>query len=694
MNENKEQPGMAGAARQGGDTSDESAPASALYGRLAEMENILREGSRWNGNDYDYAAKSESDVAMLVDLIADAFRLERATKTEGGEAAAWARKWHVDGEKPAKERNANGRMAWPHKFTFHAITPNKVFNDDVPLYAAPVPPLPAPAAPIAWKSLNDVQWMNIVNHDHAYERFSKEDAVHEAVKRTEAKLRELNAVPGTLVPSVAESINEQIEFQALLTDAMVAAKTGQNPTVVSEKVRALTDCIDAHSARQAQAAPQAVDGVHWDLFPGYLIDHCEGDTISEEGLQHRLSDMLLSANYKRIAAKRAAAQAAPATPAPAAPQAVQAQPDQSQRIAELERQVEIWKAEVDKAVAWLWRDGPPPFPQDQEWFIAETKHGKAVLRALPDEHTYDYTTADHTYIIRANIKRWAQFPDSEYIAPSSTEVRATAPEVRLSVDERTTAYHQGYQAGIEMGKALAADEAATPAAPAAQAQPSADVRDAALEDAKEGVQILDDLMENVERQGNYSQDTTLTFLGQIRQCFNGIDAVRLSSTPAAVGRPIDEKAGGLLERMYTRHKEWAERSGHAPMGWAEFQASRLENPLSARAIELDQNPDAAQYGVARTVSDSPTAVGAVRLDAEQYQNLRKLAFRTIWLGYAWNDHNFDHAHIEARTSCEAVGITSFDKGNAFLSALPEYVPPAKGAAGQEGGTPAEKGGAA
>lgn len=31
---------------------------------------------------------------------------------------------------------------------------------------------------------------------------------------------------------------------------------------------------------------------------------------------------------------------------------------------------------------------------------------------------------------------------------------------KLSIDERTTAYHQGYQAGIEMGKALAADEGA------------------------------------------------------------------------------------------------------------------------------------------------------------------------------------------------------------------------------------------
>jgi hypothetical protein len=148
--------------------------------------------------------------------------------------------------------------------------------------------------------------------------------------------------------------------------------------------------------------------------------------------------------------------------APAAPQAVQAQPDQSQRIAELERQVEIWKAEVDKAVAWLWRDGPPPFPQDQEWFIAETKHGKAVLRALPDEHTYDYTTADHTYIIRANIKRWAQFPDSEYIAPSTPEVaQASVEEVRdAALEEAATHITKGNEQVRDNGWIDAANERA------------------------------------------------------------------------------------------------------------------------------------------------------------------------------------------------------------------------------------------
>ena len=52
-----------------------------------------------------------------------------------------------------------------------------------------------------WVSLSDVQWMNIVNHEHAYAESSKDDAVHAAVKMTEAKLRQLNvpAAPAAVV---------------------------------------------------------------------------------------------------------------------------------------------------------------------------------------------------------------------------------------------------------------------------------------------------------------------------------------------------------------------------------------------------------------------------------------------------------------------------------------------------------------
>jgi hypothetical protein len=67
-----------------------------------------------------------------------------------------------------------------------------------------------------------------------------------------------------------------------------------------------------------------------------------------------------------------------------------------------------------------WRDGAPPHPWEKEWFIAETTYGdRVVLKALPEEYTYDFKTADDTYIKRDKIKRWMQFPDSFYIAPEA-----------------------------------------------------------------------------------------------------------------------------------------------------------------------------------------------------------------------------------------------------------------------------------
>ena len=64
-------------------------------------------------------------------------------------------------------------------------------------------------------------------------------------------------------------------------------------------------------------------------------------------------------------------------------------------------------------IAWI--DGFPPKPWSGEWFIAETTYGdRVVLRALPDEYSHDFTTADHTYLMADLVARWMQFPDSEY----------------------------------------------------------------------------------------------------------------------------------------------------------------------------------------------------------------------------------------------------------------------------------------
>ena len=53
---------------------------------------------------------------------------------------AWMRKWAFDGDKPYKEKNANGRMAWPIRFKMLAVTKGKHFDDDVALYTTPAAP--------------------------------------------------------------------------------------------------------------------------------------------------------------------------------------------------------------------------------------------------------------------------------------------------------------------------------------------------------------------------------------------------------------------------------------------------------------------------------------------------------------------------------------------------------------------------
>jgi hypothetical protein len=83
----------------------------------------------------------------------------------------------------------------------------------------------------------------------------------------------------------------------------------------------------------------------------------------------------------------------------------------------------------------VWQDGIPPKPWSGEWFIAETTFGdRVVLRSLPEEYTYDFQTADETYIKADRIKRWMQFPDSAYLFPGEappSPAAETAPDAGL-----------------------------------------------------------------------------------------------------------------------------------------------------------------------------------------------------------------------------------------------------------------------
>jgi hypothetical protein len=77
-----------------------------------------------------------------------------------------------------------------------------------------------------------------------------------------------------------------------------------------------------------------------------------------------------------------------------------------------------------------WYKGYPPFPQDQEWFIAETIFcGRVVLRSLDEgrEHKgrYAFTTACGTHVKAEAVTRWMQFPDCAYLPPASQQAQDT-----------------------------------------------------------------------------------------------------------------------------------------------------------------------------------------------------------------------------------------------------------------------------
>ena len=76
-----------------------------------------------------------------------------------------------------------------------------------------------------------------------------------------------------------------------------------------------------------------------------------------------------------------------------------------------------------------WYDGEPPFPQNQEPFIAQTTYGdRVVLRVLSKEYSYDYITADGAYLKAESVKRWMQFPDCQFLPPESAPTQPAIPQ--------------------------------------------------------------------------------------------------------------------------------------------------------------------------------------------------------------------------------------------------------------------------
>jgi hypothetical protein len=86
--------------------------------------------------EFGYARYSYEQVQATSRAFARKAVAESEARRQG-EAVAWARKWYVDGETPAKERNSNGRMAWPTKFKLLPVTVGKCLADDVHLIIQP-----------------------------------------------------------------------------------------------------------------------------------------------------------------------------------------------------------------------------------------------------------------------------------------------------------------------------------------------------------------------------------------------------------------------------------------------------------------------------------------------------------------------------------------------------------------------------
>ena len=62
-------------------------------------------------------------------------------------------------------------------------------------------------------------------------------------------------------------------------------------SVIDAMLKRLGERISGGASPQQASIAQA-EGVAWDKFPGWLIDHHEGETLTEEMLQHALADML------------------------------------------------------------------------------------------------------------------------------------------------------------------------------------------------------------------------------------------------------------------------------------------------------------------------------------------------------------------------------------------------------------------
>lgn len=183
----------------------------------------------------------------------------------------------------------------------------------IPVYTHPAPQQAAPQAPAAPSAYSRSQ------HDADSRELRSLCIARDAARRerdlVRVEIAGLQASTGHLSALVDNQHALLEKAKATMTDLHGAASPvdeSRGDLDARIPASAFARFVDAHAellhamAQSPVAGPAAPVAVPWDNFPAYLIDHCEGQTITEEGLQRALSAMLANPQY---------AAAAPAAPA-------------------------------------------------------------------------------------------------------------------------------------------------------------------------------------------------------------------------------------------------------------------------------------------------------------------------------------------------------------------------------------------
>jgi hypothetical protein len=123
-------------------------------------------------------------------------------------------------------------------------------------------------------------------------------------------------------------------------------------------------------------------------------------------------------------------------------------------------------AEITVRAESQWIPGIPPHPWNTEWFFAKLDDGAILaLKPLPKAFTYDYITADGTYLMERRIAKWMQTPDSGFVAfrdpapepvPAPTVDAGPVPVERILDPDYARIYTQARIVAWQYGWALLA----------------------------------------------------------------------------------------------------------------------------------------------------------------------------------------------------------------------------------------------